>query len=37
MKFDAGKINSFYDRGYDWIIARGPAVILGLVILFAGL
>ena len=37
MKFDANKINSFYDKTYDWIIARGPSIILGLVLLFVGL
>ncbi|MCZ4222654.1 mechanosensitive ion channel family protein [Pedobacter rhodius] len=37
MKFDATKINSFYDKIYDWIIAKGPSVILGIILLFAGL
>ncbi|RLJ69461.1 mechanosensitive ion channel family protein [Pedobacter alluvionis] len=37
MKTDANNINHFYDKAYDWIIDKGPSVILGVVILFLGL
>ncbi|QXU43505.1 mechanosensitive ion channel family protein [Pedobacter sp. D749] len=37
MKTDANNINQFYDKAYDWIIDKGPSVILGMVILFLGL
>lgn len=37
MKLDAGNINRFYDKAYDWIIEKGPSVLLGLALLFVGL
>ena len=37
MKADASNINHFYDKAYDWIIDKGPAVILGIAILILGL
>lgn len=37
MTLDANNINHFYDKAYDWIIARGPSVILGVAILILGL
>nr|WP_315424704.1 mechanosensitive ion channel family protein [uncultured Pedobacter sp.] len=37
MKTDANNINHFYDKAYDWIIDKGPSVILGIAILILGL
>ncbi|WP_316829295.1 mechanosensitive ion channel family protein [Pedobacter aquatilis] len=37
MKLDANKLNHFYDKIYDWIIAKGPSVLLGIALLFLGL
>ncbi|WP_316825185.1 mechanosensitive ion channel family protein [Pedobacter miscanthi] len=37
MKIDASNIDRFYDKAYDWIIDRGPVVILGIAILILGL
>lgn len=34
---DTQKIEYFYDKLYDWILSRGPNILLGIVILFAGL
>lgn len=31
------KNDHFYDKAYDWLIERGPAVLLGIVLLLAGL
>ncbi|RDC57847.1 mechanosensitive ion channel family protein [Pedobacter chinensis] len=37
MSLDAGNINRFYDKAYDWIIEKGPSVLLGFALLFLGL
>lgn len=37
MKTDASNIEHFYDKAYDWIIDKGPSVILGIVLLILGL
>lgn len=37
MKTDASNIAHFYDKAYDWIIDKGPSVILGMVLLILGL
>ncbi|KQS32410.1 mechanosensitive ion channel family protein [Pedobacter sp. Leaf194] len=37
MKLDASTIDRFYDKVYDWLILKGPSVILGIVLLFIGL
>lgn len=37
MKPDASNINHFYDKAYNWIIDRGPSLILGIAILILGL
>lgn len=37
MKTDASNITHFYDKTYDWIIDKGPSVILGIVLLILGL
>ena len=30
------KVNGFYDRLYDWLLLKGPAILLGLLVLFLG-
>lgn len=37
MKIDASNIDHFYDKAYDWIIDKGPSVILGIALLILGL
>jgi small conductance mechanosensitive channel len=37
MKIDANNIEHFYNKAYDWIIDKGPSVILGIVLLILGL
>nr|WP_276900409.1 mechanosensitive ion channel family protein [Pedobacter kyonggii] len=37
MKTDASNIEHFYDKAYDWIMEKGPSVILGIVLLILGL
>lgn len=37
MNLDAGDINRFYDKTYDWIIQKGPSFVLGIILLFVGL
>jgi len=37
MKIDSDKIDHFYDKAYDWIITRGPSILIGLAILLIGL
>ncbi len=37
MKVDTKGIDRFYDKAYDWVIEKGPEVLLGLVLLFGGL
>lgn len=37
MKLDNININQFYGKAYDWVIAKGPSIILGIFILFLGL
>ncbi len=37
MKIDARNIDHFYDKAYDWIIDKGPSVILGIALLIVGL
>lgn len=37
MKIGANNIEHFYDKAYDWIIDKGPSVILGIVLLILGL
>jgi small conductance mechanosensitive channel len=37
MKIDADNTDLFYDKAYDWIIDKGPSVILGIVLLILGL
>lgn len=36
MKNENIDINRFYDKAYDWVIERGPSVLLGIAILFVG-
>jgi len=36
MKLDADKLHLFYNKIYEWIITKGPSVILGLIVLFVG-
>src|ERR1700759_1896956 len=31
------KLDKFYDKAYDWMITHGPGLIIGIVVLFAGL
>src|SRR5215217_2696372 len=33
----AEQVGSFYDRFYDWLIEKGPSILLGILVLFAGL
>jgi len=37
MKADANNTDHFYNKAYDWIIDKGPSVILGISILILGL
>lgn len=37
MTLDSNNLNHFYDKAYDWIITRGPSVILGIALLILGL
>ncbi|SDF76047.1 small conductance mechanosensitive channel [Pedobacter terrae] len=37
MKIDTGNIDHFYDKAYDWIIDKGPSLILGIILLILGL
>lgn len=37
MKIDSDNINRFYDKIFDWVIAKGPAVLLGIAVLIVGL
>lgn len=37
MKIEVDKIDHFYDKAYDWVISKGPSVLIGLAILFIGL
>jgi small conductance mechanosensitive channel len=37
MKTDASSIDHFYNKAYDWIIDKGPSVILGIALLILGL
>ena len=37
MNLDAVDINRFYSKAYDWIIEKGPSVLLGIAILIIGL
>ncbi|RQO76715.1 Ion channel protein [Pedobacter sp. KBW01] len=37
MTLDTANLNSFYNKAYDWIITKGPSVILGIVLLILGL
>lgn len=37
MKIDSDKIDHFYDKAYDWIITKGPSVLIGFAILLIGL
>jgi len=37
MKTDASNIDHFYNKAYDWIIDKGPSLILGIAILILGL
>jgi small conductance mechanosensitive channel len=37
MKADAANIDHFYNKAYDWIIDKGPSLILGVAILILGL
>lgn len=31
------KVENFYDKFYDWILLKGPSILLGLLVLFVGL
>lgn len=37
MKLNASKLSTFYDKIYDWVLIKGPSVIVGVIILIAGL
>ncbi|SER21098.1 mechanosensitive ion channel family protein [Pedobacter rhizosphaerae] len=37
MKADTIDINKFYDKAYDWIILKGPNVLVGILVLILGL
>lgn len=37
MILDTDNLNSFYNKAYDWIITKGPSVILGIALLILGL
>ncbi|PWS28889.1 Ion channel protein [Pedobacter yonginense] len=37
MNIEADKIDYFYNKAYEWIIAKGPSIIMGFVLLFVGL
>jgi small conductance mechanosensitive channel len=37
MKTDASSIDHFYNKAYDWIIDKGPSLILGIALLILGL
>lgn len=36
MKLDADNLQRFYDKTYDWILTKGPALLFGLILLFVG-
>lgn len=37
MKFDKNNISLFYDKIFNWLIFKGPSILLGLALLFVGL
>jgi small conductance mechanosensitive channel len=37
MKADNFDLNKFYDKAYDWIILKGPNVLIGILVLILGL
>ncbi|RNL52478.1 mechanosensitive ion channel family protein [Pedobacter jejuensis] len=37
MKLDADLINQFYSKMYNWVIAKTPSIVAGILILFIGL
>lgn len=36
MKLDGDNLQRFYEQTYDWIITKGPSLILGFILLFVG-